>query len=134
VNATASRLHRHRMPEMQHLVIDQILHRTARSRLAIEDAADDDGVVRGVVVPETAPRHVVAPGEQRPAHEPEEETVVQALEYLFQVVDFALGPQHPFASAGLTDALGLAKDSLTRGEVSVPLHMSGVERPAVELG
>ncbi len=36
--------------EVEHLVIEEILDGAARGIGAVEDAADDDGVVRGVVV------------------------------------------------------------------------------------
>ena len=38
------------MFEVEHLVVEEVLDRAARSVGTIEDAADDDGVVGGVVV------------------------------------------------------------------------------------
>ena len=42
------------MPEVEHLVIHQVFDSEARRVAAVEDAADHDGVVRSVVVPEEA--------------------------------------------------------------------------------
>ena len=40
--------------EMEHLVVEEVFDGAARSVGAVEDAADDDGVVSGVVVAEHA--------------------------------------------------------------------------------
>jgi hypothetical protein len=48
--------------EVQHLVVEEVLDRAARGVGTVEDAADDDGVVRGVVVAEHAACVVGGPG------------------------------------------------------------------------
>ena len=51
------------MLEVEHLVVEQVLDGVARAGGAVEDAADDDGVVGGVVVAQGTLGHVLAPGE-----------------------------------------------------------------------
>ena len=43
-----------RMLQVQHLVEEDVFDGVARDARVVEDAADDDGVVRGVVVAEAA--------------------------------------------------------------------------------
>jgi len=52
-----------RVLQMQHLVIEQVFDRIARTGRPVEDTADDDGVVRGVVVAQRALGVVLAPGQ-----------------------------------------------------------------------
>ncbi len=48
--------------EVEHLVIEEVLDGAARGVGTIEDAADDDGVVSGVVVAEHTASMVGGPG------------------------------------------------------------------------
>jgi hypothetical protein len=73
VDAAASRLDADRVLEMQHLVIQEILDGTSRRVWAVEDAADDDGVVGGVVMAEHAAGRMGAPGERGATEEAMEE-------------------------------------------------------------
>jgi len=40
----------HRMPQVQHLMIDKVLNGIKRDTRRIKNATDDDGVMRGIVV------------------------------------------------------------------------------------
>ena len=50
--AAARAAQTYRMPQVQHLVINEILHGKLRYVLTVEYLADDDSVVRRVVMPE----------------------------------------------------------------------------------
>src|SRR5260370_33584702 len=50
MHATPAAAQLHRVPQMEHLVIDQIFQRVLRNRRTIKDAAYHDGVVAGIVV------------------------------------------------------------------------------------
>ena len=50
VNTAAQAAHANGVLEVQHLVVKQVLDRVTRAGGAVEDAAYDDGIVRGVVV------------------------------------------------------------------------------------
>ncbi len=77
VDAAAAGFDADGMLEVEHLVVEQILDGATRGVGAIEDAADDDGVVGGVVVAEHAAGVVGAPGERGPAEEAVEEAGVE---------------------------------------------------------
>ena len=53
--------------EVEHLVVEQVLDGVARAGGPVEDAADDDGIVGGVVMAERALGVMLAPGEVRAA-------------------------------------------------------------------
>ena len=48
--------------EVEHLVVEEVLDCAAWGVVAVEDAADDDGIVGGVVVAEHAAGVMGAPG------------------------------------------------------------------------
>ena len=60
MNAAAACFDADGMLEVKHLVVEEVLDGAARRVGTIEDAGDDDGVMRGVVVAEHAARHKVA--------------------------------------------------------------------------
>src|ERR1017187_2319385 len=60
VNTPAACFYAHGMLQVQHLVVQQVLHRAARRIRAIEHAANHDGVVRRIVVAQHPPRMVRA--------------------------------------------------------------------------
>src|ERR1700746_715533 len=61
VHATPRTAEPDRMPKVQHLVIDDVLHHVAGNRGVVKDAADDDGIVGGIVMPEQVPGAGLAP-------------------------------------------------------------------------
>src|SRR4051794_5965234 len=70
MDATPGASKLHRMLQMQHLVIDDVLHRITWHIGAVEKAADHDGVVSGIVVAEVAAGVVRAPGKTGAAQKP----------------------------------------------------------------
>src|SRR6266481_5203053 len=83
----------------------------------VEDAADDDGIVRRIIVAEAAAGVVPAPGELRAAHESVEETAVEIFENFFQMVVVAAGGADMFASAHLADEARLG-GNLVAGDIA----------------
>ena len=62
VDAAASIFCFYGMPEVEHLVVHEVFDGVARGLAAVEDAADHDGVVRGIIMAEQAAGGVLAPG------------------------------------------------------------------------
>src|SRR4030081_3820831 len=62
--------------QVQHLVKQNVFDRIARHARAVEDAADDDGVVGRIVVAEATASVVTAPGKLRASQESMEEAAV----------------------------------------------------------
>src|ERR1700674_3814 len=75
-----------RVLQVQHFVVENVFDRVARYARVVEDAADHDGVVRGIVVAEAAAGVVPAPGKLRAAHESVEKAAVEVVENFFQMV------------------------------------------------
>ncbi len=63
----------HRVLEVQHLVIDDVLHCEPRDSRVIEDAAHHDGVVGGIVMPQAVARVLAAPRHLRAGQQSVEE-------------------------------------------------------------
>jgi hypothetical protein len=111
--------------EVEHLVIEQVLDGVARAGGAVEDAADDDGVVGGVVVAERALGVVLAPGEVGTAEQPAEEARVERVEDLFEIEEAAFGAEVALAAASGADEFGLARDGGRGGEALVAQVVRG---------
>lgn len=62
VDAAASGFDADRMLEVEHLVVEQVLDGATGSVGPVEDAADHDGVVSGIVVAQHAAGLMSAPG------------------------------------------------------------------------
>jgi hypothetical protein len=120
--------------EVKHLLVEQILDGAAGGVGAVEDAADDDGVVGGVVVAQHAAGVVSRPGEGWAAEESVEEAGVERLEDFVEVVVVAGGGGESLAAAGLADVLGLAGDRFRGDVAAIAISMGGGDGLLVELG
>lgn len=105
MNTSSKRSVLGRMPEVEHLVIHHIFDGEARNVGAVEDSADDDGVVRGIVVAEQCAGWLAAPTESRASHESEEVGEVQFVENREQVVVLAGGTVNQFAASDAADLI-----------------------------
>src|SRR5260370_35611782 len=88
---------------MARLVERDEFGRVARQAGAVEDAADDDGVVGRVVVAEAPAGVVAAPGKLRAPHESVGEPAVGGAEDFFQVVGLARGGAGGRSAPALSD-------------------------------
>ena len=124
----------HRMLQMQHLVINDVLDDVTRHTPVVEDAADDDRIVSGIVVPKPVAGVLTAPGELRPPHQSVEESPVEVVEDLFEMV------MMPARRVDLLPPAHLPHEPRFRGEflpadiAPVTRTLSAVDRPAVKLG
>jgi hypothetical protein len=134
VNAAAAGFDADGVLKVEHLVVEQVLDRAAGCVGAVEDAADDDGVVRGVVVAEHAAGVVGAPGEGGATEEAMEEAGVERLKDFVEVVVVAGGSGEAFAAAGLADVLGLFGDGFRGDVTAVAVGVSAGDGFLVELG
>jgi hypothetical protein len=134
VNAAAAGFDADGVLEVKHLVVEEVLDRAARGVGAVEDAADDDGVVGGVVMAEHAAGVMGAPGESGAAEEAVEETGVEGLEDFVEIVVVAGGCGEAFAAAGLADVLGLSGDCLGGDVAAVAVGVGAGDGLLVELG
>ena len=122
------------MLEVKHFVKQNVFDRVLRHARTVEDAADDDGVVSGVVVAEAAPGVVLAPGKLRTSHESVEETAVEVVKDFFQVVMVAAWGAHLLASAHLADEPGFRSNVVTGDIASIPAVVDAIDGLAIKLG
>ena len=86
MHTSPAALQLHRVLQVQHFVVEDVLDCVSGDARIVEDSADDDGVVGGVVVAEAAAGVVLAPGELGAAEESVEEAAVEVVENFFEVV------------------------------------------------
>ena len=134
VDAAAQAARADRMLQVQHLVVEQVFDGVTRAGGAVEDAAHDDGVVRGVVVAERAPGVMLAPGEVGTAKQAAEEARVERVEDLFEMKIAALWAKVALAAARGADEIRLARDGGAGGKALVAQIVRPVDGFAVELG
>jgi hypothetical protein len=134
VDAAAAGFDADRVLEVEHLVVEKVFDGAARGVGTVEDEADDDGVVGGVVVAQHTASLVGGPGEGGASEEAVEEAGVEGLEDLVEVVVVAGGGGDALAAAGLADVLGLAGDGLGGDVAAVAVGVGGGDGLFIELG
>src|SRR6266478_5365899 len=123
-----------RVLQVQHFVVENVLDGVARHARMVEDAADDDGVVRWVVVAETAAGMVPAPGKLRAPHESVEEAAVEVVEDFFQMVVMAAGGVDMLASAHLANEPRFCGNVVAGDIAAITGAVRAIDRLTIELG
>ena len=77
MNATPASTQLHRMFEVQHFVVDDVFQDIRRDAGVVENAADDNGIVGGIIVSENSARFGLAPAHARSRHQPMKKTCIQ---------------------------------------------------------
>jgi hypothetical protein len=134
VDAAATGFDANGVLEVEHLVVEEVLDGAARCIGAVEDAADDDGVVGGVVVTQHTAGMVSRPGESGSAEQTVEEAGVERLKDFVQIVMMAGGSGEALASSSLADVFGLSGDGLGGDVATVAVGVGGGDGLLVELG
>jgi hypothetical protein len=120
--------------EVKHLVVEKVLDGATGGIGAIEDAADDDGVVGRIVVAQHAAGVVGAPRKCGAAEKTVEEAGVERLEDLVEIVVMADGSEDALAAAGLADVFRLAGDSLGGDVTAVAVGVGRCDWLFIKLG
>ncbi len=123
-----------RVLEVQHLVIDDVLHRELGDSRVIEDAAHHDGVVSGIVMPQPVACVLAAPRHLRTGQQSVEELRVQTVEDGLEVIGVTLGRIYALPAAHLPNQVRFARHVLTGHVPAVPRSVLTVNRLAVHLG
>src|SRR5207244_10259510 len=121
------------VPQMKHLVVDEVFNRIAGNTRTIKYAADHDGVVRRIIMSQALARVIGAPGHLRTRHESIKEPGIEIIENGFQVVVRALGPMNLLAPAHLPDQMSLGRDTLASGKPTEARCMAVLDFLAVKL-
>src|SRR5262249_36862587 len=88
-----------RAPDMEHLIIDEILHHVAGDRLRIEPSADGDGAVPGVVVTQRGSGGGRTPANACDSKLPMKEALVKLVEDRLEIEVAALRRQQALPTA-----------------------------------
>ena len=104
------------MLQVQHLVVDDIFHRTTGNPGMIKNTAHHDRVMRGVVVSQVIAGMPLAPCHPWTRQETVKEARVQVLKNTFEVVHLALGGVDALATAELPHEMGFV-DQVMAGDV-----------------
>ncbi len=123
-----------RVSQMQHLVEQDVFDGVTRHTWTVEDATDDDGVVRRVVVAEAATGVVLAPGKLRTPHQPVEKAAVEIVKNFFQVIVMSPGGSNVLASAHLADEACFGGNVLACDIAAIAGALDTIDGLAIELG
>src|SRR6266849_1804266 len=134
VHAAAAPAEFDRVLQMQHLVEQNIFNSVSRHPRVVEDAADDNGVVGGIVVAKAAAGMVPAPGELRASHESVEETAVEVIEDFFQMVVVAAGRADVLASAHLADEPRFSGNVVAGDIAAITRAVRAIDRLTIKFG
>jgi len=124
----------HGMLQMQHLVINDVFQRKARDGGVVENAADDDGVVGGIVMAKNAPGAGRTPTYLRARHQSEKKFPVKIVEDGLKIVNAAARGMQALAAAYLPDEVSLRDHLAAAGVLAVTRSVPAVDGLAVHLG
>src|ERR1700674_5872267 len=99
-----------------------VLQRKRLPARQVEDATDNDRVVRRVEMAQHGPRHAPAPTQSRHSQQTVEKLAIQALKDLFQIENLTLRSGNELAAADLAD------------QVRLPPHVAPVQIQPVAMG
>ena len=122
------------MLQVEHFVVDDVFQHIGRHRRMVEDAADDNGVVRGIVVAENAAGLGLAPTHAGAGEQAVKESSVQVLEDGVEIVEVAAGGAEAFAPAHLANEVSFAHDLVTGHVFSVASCVPTIDWLAVHFG
>src|SRR5580765_2794777 len=98
------------MFQVEHLVVDDVFEYVARDAGMVEDSADNNGVMSGIVVAQNASCLGLAPAHSRTGHEAVEEASVQVFEDRVEIVEVAARRAEQLAATHLADQMGFSDD------------------------
>ena len=119
---------------MEHLVKQNVFDGVAGHARMVKDAADDNRVVCGIVVAETAAGVVPAPGQLRLSHQAVEKASIEILKDFFEMIVVAAGGVDVFASTHLPHQASLGCYVVTGDVAPIAGIVDAVDRLAIKLG
>src|ERR1700685_138516 len=134
MNAAAAAAQLHRMFKVQHFVINDVLDGVAGNAWVIEDTAYNDCIMGRVVVPEAVAGMVAAPGHRGSGKQAVEESSVQVVEDILQIVSPALGTFDSLAATDLAHKMSFSGDVLTGNIAAIPNRIPSLDGPAIHFG
>ena len=121
------------MLEVQHLVIDDVLHRVAGNRGVVEHPADHDGIVRGVVMPKYAASAAPTPAHARTRQQSVKKPRVQVFEYHLKIIKMSFRTVEALAAAYLPHQVRLADDFTAADIFAITSRLAAIDGLPVDL-
>jgi len=134
MHAAAAATQFHGMLQVQHLVIDDVFHGVRGNSRVIEYTAHDDGIVGGIVMAEAVAGVVAAPCHLGSGQQAVEESRVQVLENIFQIVGSTLCTFDSFTPAHLSDEVSFLRDVVARNVAAITRRLCPLDGLAVHFG
>ena len=131
MDAALAAPHPYRMLQVQHLVVDNVLHGATGNTQIIENAAHDDRIVGWIIVSQAVAGVLAAPGHRRAGQKSIKKMGIQFLEDDVEIVSAALRRSDALPSAHLPHPMGFARHVLTRNVAPVTGRVVAVNRLAV---
>src|ERR1700733_6577671 len=121
----------HGMFQVQHFVIDDVFDGVAGNSGMIKNAAHHDSVMGGIVVTKAVAGMVAAPSHSGSSEKAVEESRVEVVENVFQIVSPALRTLDSLAATHLTNKVSFSGDVLTRNVTSIASRVCSLDALAV---
>ena len=118
---------------MQHLVKQNVFDCITRHPRMIKNAADDNRIVRRIVMPQTAARLFSAPGELRAPHQAMKKSPVQIVENFFQMIMISARRMNVLASSHLPDEPRLRRNIVACDITAITRALCPINWLAIEL-
>lgn len=127
VDAPPAAIQLHWVPQMKHLVIDDVLDGVAGYSGMVEDTADDDRVVGRIVVAEQIASAALAPTHLRAGLHTSEEAQVEVFKNCVQVVNAASRRDDSLAPAHLAHEMRLVPDFIAMHVTAIASGMTALD-------
>src|SRR5438309_4535479 len=121
------------MLEVQHLVIDDVLHRVAGNRGVVEHPADHDGIVCGVVMPKYAASAAPTPAHARTRQQSVKKPRVQVFEHHLKIIKMSFRAVEALAAAHLPHQVRLADDFTAADIFAITSRLAAIDGLPVDL-
>ena len=115
-------------------MIHDIFHGTARYANMIEDTADNNCIVRRIVMRETLARMRATPGHLRPGQQSVKELTIECFENLVEVISLPLRRINSFTASDLPNQMRFSRNIVTGNIPTIPDCMQRLDWLAVHLG
>ena len=133
VNASPAAVQPYWVLQVQHFVVHDVLNCVARHVRAIEDSADNDGVVCGIIMAEILTRGMTTPCHQRARKQPVKETPIKFFKNLIQVIVTPLGTQQHLSPTLLANEVSLPRNIFSSQIAAIARRMPSLNLPKIEL-
>lgn len=133
MNAPAAAAQFDGMFQVKHLMVDEILDRVLRHARVVENLADDDSIVSGIIVAERIARVHAAPRHLRTREQAIEEARVEVVKDGVEVIAVSLGADDLLAAAHLANEMRLAGEIVAGNVSAIARGVLGFNGLAVDL-